>query len=127
MLRSSKHVKSQALPVKIIKLSDALVSKECNENISSLSTLVEKCENLKIGEIIWSEVICYLKAVRIGGSSKNFYLNCPNCKNKFHEETGKECQKQKYRYLLSINIADDHHSIWVNAYDEAEEILALSE
>lgn len=106
--------------------------KQNRESISSFSTLVEKCDDLKIGDSIWSEVICYLKAVRIGGSSKNFYLSCPHCKKKITEETATDClnckkdfERPKYRYLLSVNLADDHDNIWVNTYDEGEKILAL--
>ena len=50
---------------------------------------------MKEGESVWSETICYLKAIRLGGSGRNVYLSCPHCKKKIAEENTTSCENCK--------------------------------
>jgi hypothetical protein len=61
--------------------------------ITSFSELTEKAEDLKLGDNLWSEVICYLKGIRLSNSAmKNVYLSCPHCKKKIADENSSVCQ-----------------------------------
>lgn len=75
------------------------------------------------GENLWSEVVCYLKGIRSG--SKNAYISCPHCRKKPKDENATTCEfchkdfdKLVYRYMVQVNLMDDHDNIWAMAYDE---------
>jgi hypothetical protein len=64
------------------------------------------------------------------GNSRNVYLSCPLCKKKITDENATSCEhckkdidKGMYRYILNVNLIDDHDNIWASAYDEAGQAL----
>jgi hypothetical protein len=94
----------------------------------TIAEVLEKASKLTDKAKCWSEVRCLVGAIRTSGTL--WYLSCPECRKKVAEEVKSQCphcqkfyENGKYRYLLSMELADGTGSVWVTAYDETAETI----
>lgn len=94
----------------------------------TIADMLDKANKLEEKGKCWSEIRCLIGAIRTSGTM--WYLSCPECKKKVVEETRSQCpycqkfyENGKYRFILSVELADSTGSVWASAYDEMGETI----